>query len=111
MRAEADRILGARLAGTARRHARHRPLTAAEIAAGAAELRRLAGDRPDLLAEQAGLELGCYSLADGDWTYHRTAADLLVAAGAGPPEEIARWAAAGRQRADEARSARAFRRA
>jgi hypothetical protein len=107
MRDDGDRILRAELAGTARYHARHRPLTDQELAAGAAELRELSAGRSDLLAECAGLELGFHSPADADWTLHRTAADLLVAAGAGPQEDIARWTDIGRQRAAAARSGRA----
>ena len=48
----------ARLTGTAQRHARWGALDEDEKAAGAAELREVAGDRPDLLAEVAGLALG-----------------------------------------------------
>lgn len=54
-RPEADRILVARLTGTAKRHARWRNLSDAENAAGVAELRELADGRGDLLAEVAGL--------------------------------------------------------
>ncbi len=54
-RPEADRILIARLMGTAKRHARWRDLTPAEHAAAVAELRDLAAGRADLLAEAAGI--------------------------------------------------------
>jgi len=57
-RADGDRLLGARLSGIALRHARWGGLTAAEKAAGTAELTEVAGDRGDLLAEVAGLMLG-----------------------------------------------------
>ena len=54
-RADGDWLLGARLSGIALRHARWGGLTAAGKAAGAAELREVAGDRGDLLAQVAGL--------------------------------------------------------
>jgi hypothetical protein len=54
-RAGPDRILTARLYGTAKRHARRHERTEAEYAAAVAELRELAAGRADLLAEVAGL--------------------------------------------------------
>ena len=56
--ADSGRLLSARLSSIALRHARWGGLTAAEKAAGAAELTEVAGDRGDLLAEAAGLMLG-----------------------------------------------------
>ena len=53
-RPQADRILGARLMGSAKRLGR-RELPAEEYAAAVAELRELAAGRADLLAETAGL--------------------------------------------------------
>jgi hypothetical protein len=53
-----DRLLVARLAGVAKRDARWRKPTEPEIAAAATELREVAGDRADLLAEVAGILLG-----------------------------------------------------
>jgi hypothetical protein len=53
-----DRLLVARLDAIARRNARWGDLTEAQKAGGAAELREVAGDRADLLAEVAGLNLG-----------------------------------------------------
>lgn len=53
-----DRLLVARLDGVARRHARWGGLTEAGKSAGAAELREVAGQRTDLLAEVAGLARG-----------------------------------------------------
>lgn len=52
-RPQADRILGARLMGSAKRLGR-RELPAGEHAAAVAELRELAAGRADLLAETAG---------------------------------------------------------
>ena len=57
-RTDSSRLLSARLSGIALRHARFGGLTAAEKASGAAELKEVAGDRGDLLAEVAGLMLG-----------------------------------------------------
>jgi hypothetical protein len=51
-------LLSARLSGIALRYARWGGLTAAEQASAAAELRQVAGDSGDLLAEVAGLALG-----------------------------------------------------
>ena len=53
-----DRLIVARLDCIAQRHARWGAATEDEMTAGAAELRELAGDRPDLLAEVAGIALG-----------------------------------------------------
>ena len=57
-RTGSGRLLSARLSGIAQRHARWGGLTAAEKATAAAELKEVAGDRGDLLAEVAGLALG-----------------------------------------------------
>ena len=54
-RPQADRILAAQLTGEAKHHAGWRDLTGHEEAAAVAELRELAGGRPDLLAEVAGI--------------------------------------------------------
>ena len=56
--ADSGRLLSAHLSGIAFRHARWGGLTEAEKASGAAELREVAGDCGDLLAEVAGLALG-----------------------------------------------------
>ena len=53
-----DRLLSARLTGIAQRYARWGDLTGAAKAATAAELREVAGNRGDLLAETAGLAIG-----------------------------------------------------
>jgi hypothetical protein len=55
---DADRLLVARLSGIAQRRARWGVMDEAQKAAGAAELREIAGNRPDLLAEVAGISLG-----------------------------------------------------
>jgi hypothetical protein len=55
---DADRLLVARLSGITQRHARWGAMDEAQKAEGAAALREVAGDRPDLLAEVAGIMLG-----------------------------------------------------
>jgi len=57
-RAGSGRLLSARLSSIALRRARWGGLTEAEKAPAVAELREIAGDRGDLLAEVAGLALG-----------------------------------------------------
>jgi hypothetical protein len=99
-RPQADRILGARLMGTAKRLGR-RNLPADEYAAAVAELRELAGGRADLLAETAGLLEG---FGEGEPTgpMNRLAVQLCRDAGA-DPETIPGWIAEGRRRRSEAR--------
>jgi hypothetical protein len=77
----ADQILGARIAAVAARHAGRGKIDHMEQAV--AELREVAGDRPDLLAELAGVSLG---LAEGSIPSlaprYRAEAELARAAGA-----------------------------
>jgi hypothetical protein len=92
-----DRILCARLSGTAIRLAR----AGGPIDEAVAELRDLAGGRGDLLAEAAGLMAGWWSMrVDGGGD--AVAVGLLVLAGA-DHDQIARWVEVGRERAEEAR--------
>ena len=72
-----DRILCAQLSGTAKRLAR----AGGPIDEAVAELRTLAGGRGDLLAEEAGVMAGAWSVRvdTGDYLL---AASLLVLAGA-----------------------------
>jgi hypothetical protein len=93
---DADRLLTARLMGTANRHSQRRELTGDERAAAVAELRELAAGRADLLAEVAGLELGFHEGAI-DETQHHQAARLLIDAGA-DPALLPHWIEEGRQR-------------
>ena len=95
-RPEADRILVARISGTARRHVRWRELTEAEEAAAVAELRELAGARADLLAEVAGLEVGSTEGQLYEPRGHQ-AAGLCRKAGA-DREAIPAWIEEGRRR-------------
>jgi hypothetical protein len=65
-----------------------------------AELREIAGGRPDLLAEQAGLLLG-YREGAIDEAHARAAVLFLIRAGA-DEALIPAWAMEGRRRAAEA---------
>jgi hypothetical protein len=79
-----DRLTVARLDGIARRHARWGGLTEAEKEAGEAELREIAGQRTDLLAEVAGLALGTAEGKGEEYAARGQAvAELCRMAGAG----------------------------
>ena len=97
----ADQILGARIAAVAGRHASRGKIDDMEQAV--AELREVAGHRPDLLAELAGVSLG---LAEGSITSlaprYRAEAELARAAGA-DESQIEQWIEIGRNRAGQAR--------
>lgn len=90
-----DRILIARLSGTAMRLAR----AEGSIADAVAELRDLAGGRSDLLAEAAGVRAGVWSSdperQTGDYVL---AFGLLLMAGA-DHDQITQWVEVGRRRA------------
>jgi hypothetical protein len=96
IRPEADRILTARMHGTAKRHAQRRELTEAEHAVAVGELRELAAGRADLLAHVTGILEGT-SEGELDEPLARQAAGLCRAAGA-DPAAIAAWAEEGRRR-------------
>lgn len=70
-----DRLLVARMSSIAKRHARWREPIESEIAAAVVELREVAGDRPDLLAEEAGILLSA-SRRKPDEPRSRAAAQL-----------------------------------
>ena len=93
-----DRLLVARLDGVAKRHARWRKPTEPEIATAATELREVAGNRADLLAEVAGILLGA-SEGRLDEPRARAAAQLRIAAGA-DESMIPQWIEEGRRRAE-----------
>lgn len=109
---DADRIIVARLSGIASRHVPKgwREPTPEETAAAAAELQSVAQGRADLLAEEAGIELGT---GEGGLyeRFQRIAASFCIAAGA-DPDLIGQWISVGRQRAarDRARMAAETRR-
>lgn len=97
-----DLLLTARLDGIAKRHARWGGLTEAEIAAGATELRDVAGGRGDLLAEVAGLVLGT-SEGKGEEYQARAQAVAELCRMAGADEDlIPQWTQTGRERAEQA---------
>ena len=98
-----DRLIAAALYGAARRHARWGGLTEAQKAAGAAELREIAGNRPDLLAQTAGLALGASE--DKGREYQRqgqAVAELCRLAGA-DETLIPRWIEEGKRRTEASR--------
>ena len=98
---EADRLLYATLAGAAARHAGRGTLTPEQEAAAVAELREIAGDRPDLLAHRAGTAIG-FGESQYDAVVYRLIADLCLKAGA-DRSAIADWIQVGRHRAELAR--------
>jgi hypothetical protein len=79
-----DRLVVAELNGAAGRRAQWRDLTEAEAAAAVAELREIAGGRPDLLAELAGVMIGAGE-GKPDEPRSKGAAQLCIAAGADSP--------------------------
>jgi hypothetical protein len=95
-----DQILTAHLTGTARHHARQRPLTAGEHDAAVAALRELAAGRADLLAQVAGLLEGSAG-GQPDEPLRRQAAQLCRDAGA-DEALIPRWIEEGRRRGADA---------
>jgi hypothetical protein len=99
---DSDRLIVARLSGAAQRHARWGDLDDAQTATGAAELREIAGNRPDLLAEVAGIMVGW---AEGKGPEYEAkgqgVAELCRAAGA-DESLIPGWVEEGRRRANPA---------
>ena len=94
----ADRLLVARLSGIAQRHARWGAMDEAQKAEGAAALREVAGDRPDLLAQVAGIMLGTAEGKGPEYQARGQAvAELCRLAGA-DQEVIAGWIEVGRER-------------
>jgi hypothetical protein len=98
---EAERLLAARITGTAARYARGRPLTEGEEAEALASLIELAAGRTDLLAQVAGLAIG-FSEGAPDEPRQRQVAQLLIKAGA-DQGLIPVWVEVGRRRAEAAR--------
>ena len=82
--------------GVAKRHARWREPTQDETDAAVPELRAIAGDRPDLLAEVAGVLLGA-SEGELDEPRSKAAASFCIAAGANQ-NLIPGWIEEGRRR-------------
>jgi hypothetical protein len=96
-----DAVKGARIAGTASRHASREPL---DVDAAVAELREIADGRGDLLAERAGVILAFHTedAKDGRWPRRALEAALLIAAGA-DLTRLTEWIAVGQQRAERIR--------
>jgi hypothetical protein len=101
---DVDELTVARLTGAARRHAPGREPTEEETAAAVEELREIAGDRADLLAEVAGLLLGFYRRTVEELKA-QAAAQYCISAGA-DPDLIPQWIEVGWRRAAVARQAR-----
>ena len=100
---DSDRLIVARLDGIARRCARWGDLSEAERPAGAAELREVADDRSDLLAEVAGIALGTSESKGPEYEAQAQAlAELCRMAGA-DESLIPLWIEEGRRRAEAAR--------
>lgn len=98
---EADQQTVARLTGAAGRHAPWREPTVVETAAAVEELREIAGDRGDLLAEVAGLFIGFYRETNQE-RKAEAAARYCIAAGANP-DLIPQWIEVGQRRAGSVR--------
>jgi hypothetical protein len=96
-----DQLLAARIAGVCGHHGASGQID--NLDAAVAELREVAGDRPDLLAEHAGL---CLGWAEAVMPFlasrFRAEADLCIVAGA-DPDKIRQWIPVGQQRAEAAR--------
>jgi hypothetical protein len=91
-----DRITVARITGTALRHCLGRPMTGEQEAAALAALAEIADGRVDLLAQTAGLALGCHE-NDLEFPVHRQVAQLCVTAGA-DMSLVEMWIDIGRRR-------------
>ena len=91
-------MLAGRLTSIAQRHARWGELTQDEMTAGAAELREIAGDRPDLLAEVAGLALGTVEGKGPEYVARGQAVAGLCRLAGVDETRIPRWIEEGRRR-------------
>jgi hypothetical protein len=98
----ADQILSAKIAALCRRHCARGRIEDPDQAV--AELRDLAGGRPDLLAQHAGVRLGwAQAAASAEAPGLRAEAELCKQAGA-PAGLIEPWIETGRQRRFSARA-------
>jgi hypothetical protein len=98
---DAERLLAARITGTAARYARGRPLSEADEAEALASITEVAAGRTDLLAQVAGLAIG-FSEGGPDELRQQQAAQLLITAGA-DQGLLPEWIEEGRRRAEAAR--------
>jgi hypothetical protein len=96
-------MLAGRLTSIAQRRARWGELTEEQRAAGAAELREIAGDRPDLLAEVAGLSLGTAESKGPEYKAQADAVAGLCRLAGADESLIPGWVAEGRSRAEARR--------
>jgi hypothetical protein len=94
---DAERLLTARITGTAMRYARGR-LAEAEEAEAVASITEIAAGRTDLLAQVAGLVIG-FSEGAPDEPRQQQAAQLLIEAGA-DRGLIPGWIKEGRRRSE-----------
>jgi hypothetical protein len=96
-----DGITRAGIAGAASRYASQELL---EVDAAVAELREIAGDRGDLLAERAGVIFGFHDedARDGRWPRRALQAALCIAAGA-DLTRLTEWIEEGQERAERIR--------
>jgi hypothetical protein len=100
---DSDRLTVARLDGIATRRARWGAATEDQMTAGAAELRELAADRPDLLAEVAGIALGTAERKGSEYRARAQAIAGLCRQAGADEDAIPEWIAEGRRRAEAAR--------
>jgi hypothetical protein len=106
--AEKDRILLAQITGIAHRYASVNP-TGRSRATAVTNLAEQAAGRSDLLAEAAGIAIGCHE-GELDEARYLAVAQLCVEAGA-DQTAIPSWIAEGRRRAETIRARRRTRRA
>jgi hypothetical protein len=99
----ADQLISARIAGVCSHHGASGQID--DLDAAIVELREVAGDCLDLLAEHAGLALGWAEAAEPILACRfRAEADLCIVAGA-DLEKIRPWIPVGRERAEAAMQA------
>lgn len=96
-------MLAGRLDAIAVRHARWGDLSEDQKAAGAAELREIASDRPGLLAETAGLALGTAEGKGPEFEARGQAVAELCRMVGADEDLIPQWAEEGRRRAEAAK--------
>ena len=104
-----DRLTIARLSAVASRHAARGTITDWQRAEAVAELAAVAAGRGDLLAQEAGINLGFASARDG-WEHaiRQLAAELCIEAGA-DLDLVPVWEQEGRERAEKVQASRSAR--
>lgn len=96
----ADQLLSARISGICSRYCTSGRINTPDVAV--AELRQVAGDRPDLLALHAGLALGRAESDRLGAPQYLAEAELARLSGA-DEAQIVGWIEIGRKRAEQAR--------